>query len=313
MDEKARSDHSSKGTHARPSSSNAWWRRPLAWLAGLFTAAALAGAAAFGSGVGHGLFRSATGAKITADPLQIESATYVEPGEISVAFPGLLSKKEVNQLTNGTNAIPIGDWTEFIRGAVRFGGAPDGGALIQIVVRNTTGQEAVVREIQVDKICRAPLRGTLLFNPSAGVNNDIEIGFNLDNEFPIAQFSRDNIQSLYGNYFADKTINMRPGDADSILIYTYADRYYCQFTFQLTVDEGSGQVIQKISDAGRPFVVTADTYPQGLGPGAPTPFVKFSDFERIYVGGVASPAGATVYTEVNPRTYNAGVPKAGPG
>jgi hypothetical protein len=277
------------GRHIRKQ--KAWWKQPLAWLGGILTLSVAAIGTAFGTGVGQDLVSVAFGTHSSQaansarssspsqrpipsadrssrqtgsgaspeNPIQIESANYATPGDPTVAFGKPLDNAQVSALTNNSAAIP--DWAAFIRQAVGDGGAPVGSALVKIVLHNVTKQTVLITNIQVVKECQAPLTGTLLYSPSAGATSNIVIGYDLDNQFPIAQFDPgEGIFALHGNYFAQNSIQLLPGEVDTIVINAVTFLQYCDFSFDLAVDDSATALTERVDDNGRPFTVTAATF-----------------------------------------------------
>jgi hypothetical protein len=219
-------------------------------------------------------------------PVLIDSAMYQQAADdgYTYAFPGELTTQQVATLNN----LPL-SFQSYITQVTSLGGTNIKDTDVQIGLRgNATGQTAVIVGLEVIKKCGTPLTGTLLFSPSAGEDNNIEIGFNLDDQFPVAQNYQGTI--LSGNFFAEHTISLRQGETQSLLVHAVTRQYYCQFTYRLLVDTGNREVAELITDNGKPFTVTAG--------------VKSGNYQVLYVGGVASPAGNDKYVPVDPKAYN---------
>jgi hypothetical protein len=218
-------------------------------------------------------------------PVLIDSVMYQQAADdgFTYAFPGQLTTQQVASMNN----LPV-SFQDYINEVTSIGGTNVEDTDVQIVLRgNAAGQTAVIAGMDVAKNCQSPLNGTLLYSPSAGEDTDIEIGFNLDNEFPAAQNYRSG--GMSGSFFGAHTISLRQGETETLLVHAVTRQYFCQFTYRLLVDTGSREVAEVISDNGKPFTVTA-----GLKSGA---------YKALYAGGVASPAHNDKYVAVNPKTY----------
>lgn len=229
------------------------WKRPLVWFGSIGTILVAAIATAFGTGVGHDLFSSTVGNNSPAgQPVHIDSAMYVQAADdgFTFAFPQVLARREAQ----GFNSRSV-SWPGYVSRTVALGGAIAGDADVQIVLRGNSTQPAVIAGMRIVKRCKAPLAGTLLYSPGAAEDTDIEMGFNLNSRFPVAQNFK--VDRLYGNFFAAHTISLRHGATDILLVHAMTGRQSCQFTYQLLVDTGKKQVTESITDNGKPFVVTA--------------------------------------------------------
>lgn len=156
---------------------------------------------------------------------------------------------------------------------------------VQLIVRGNADQPARLTDIAVDKTCRAPLDGTLFDSPTAGNDSSILINFDLDSARSVAKAPGG------GDFFAQHTISLRPGEVQAIEISSVTEHHFCQYTLRLTVLVGDRTTVQTVSDHGRPFQVTA-MQPHN------------SRYHALYVGGVASPAGdKRSFVREDPATY----------
>jgi hypothetical protein len=88
---------------------------------------------------------------------------------------------------------------------------------------------------------------------------------------------------LSGDYFADRTITLSPGETQTLDIYAFSSQRYCMFTYDLYVDTSNGLVVEKVTNDGKPFAVTGGL-PNGDCYGAE------------YGGGVAVPSSNGQFT-----------------
>jgi hypothetical protein len=301
------SGHHEQASQDGESSKPKWWKRPLVWIVGVATALVIAAATAFGTGVGQDLFRMTLGShRSPVDPVQIDSASYIRTNDPTFAFRRVLTTAQVRALTHNpyfTNGgQPQGNmWEEYMKLVTNSGGASED-PMIQIVLQGHASQTVTITDMQVVKRCGPPLTGTLLYSPGAGAPPDIQLVYDLDPQFAVAQY--ENSAGALENFFASRTIQLKPGEVDAMVVQSLTYNAYCQFTFRITVDDGATQIEETISNNGKPFVVTAFSHPTWEGIKYKT--IHFSDFKSIYAGGVASPAGDDTYVWVNPKTYNGG-------
>jgi hypothetical protein len=216
----------------------------------------------------------------------VDSTGYQQAADdgFTYAFPQTLTSQQVALLNN----LPV-SFQSYITQVTRLDGTNIYDTDTQIVLQgNAVGQTTVITGMNVVKQCSQPLAGTLLYSPSAGQDDDIEIGFNLDDRFPVAQ----NYQSgrLSGNYFEQHTISLRHGETQTLLVHATTRHYFCKFTYQILVDTGGRQVAEQVTDNGHPFTVTAG--------------IKADDYKAFYIGGVASTTGNDKYALANPKSNN---------
>jgi hypothetical protein len=169
---------------------------------------------------------------------------------------------------------------------------------IDLDLSTKSDEQVRIKDIRVAQTCRAPLKGTLFFDPPAGPPEPIgKIGFNLDAAVPIAQRITDN-EEWGAPQFSNYVQYVKKGDGFAYHIVARAYRHYCEF--RLLVDATAGDRAETVSvdDGGRPFRVS------GLLPDAENP--RRSDFKRLYVAGVVAPQDRDEtykWFAENPKTY----------
>ncbi|HMJ24012.1 MAG TPA: hypothetical protein VK513_18995 [Terriglobales bacterium] len=185
---------------------------------------------------------------------------------------------------------------EYINWALANNGAfPDDGA-VQIDLRGGGARATVINDIEIDKQCRSPLMGTLLFGPPGGAEGkNIQVGFNLDQRFPVAQ-DYGIYGDLSGNYIQEHHISFMPGETQTLIVHALTHRYYCEYRILLKIDTGRGVVYEKVDDHGKPFVVTAT--PDGV-----SRYIRFSDYKEFYVGGILSPHHDGTFVKEDPAKW----------
>jgi hypothetical protein len=117
-----------------------------------------------------------------------------------------------------------------------------------------------------------------------GPNPTVQLDYNLDQEFPTPTSA-----TLPGNYFVGHVITLKQGEDQTISVTTGTSTHACHFTFQLLVDTSHGQIVEPITDHGKPFAVTA--------------YAKVDSYKEIYGGGVASPFGNDMFGLIKRSQY----------
>jgi hypothetical protein len=244
------------------------------------TAFVVAVATTFGNSIGQKLFNDVTAPK--GQPIVIESAQYLAPLVNSFAFPQQLSPAQVAQVASFHGNTE--NYQSYVNNIAAHGGVLIAGAVVEVVLFGNARETSVISNIEIRPQCTTPPSGTLIFLGSAGTPPSARLGFNLDSPVPIAQNITGFIR-LSGNYFADRTITVSPGETQTLDIYALSSQRYCTFTYQLYVDTPNGQVVETVTNHGRPFAVSG-----GL-PGN-------SCYRAEYGGGVAMPSTTGQFTLV---------------
>jgi hypothetical protein len=256
----------------------------------------------FASGVGRHLLSSVFGnphTVIETDPVLVDSVAYINSNNPVFSFSRVLTTGQAHALTENSyfagGQPKMRDWETYINMISHYGGAPST-VTIQVVLQGNSHSVVTIRGIQVVKQCGPPLSGTLLYSPSAGAPPDIRLWYNLDSAFPSAQYQTNS--GKYFSFFSRKTIQLKPGEINTMVISPVTYGHFCRFSFRMTVDDGAREVTEDITNHGKPFVETAVA-----GVYSPHP-LPFSIYKAMYAGGVASPAHNDSYIRVNPKRYN---------
>ncbi|WP_027345905.1 hypothetical protein [Hamadaea tsunoensis] len=159
---------------------------------------------------------------------------------------------------------------------VRFG-------FTNVTLMGNAAATVTITQLEIDKKCRPPLTGTLLYSPSQGAGDTIKMIFDLDGTAVVAQ----NASGLTatGSYFKDHIVTLAPGEAQTLSITVKSDQHDCTFTLRMTVAGPTGTVVENIDDNGQPFELTA----------APP---HNSDYQAVYLSPVYSPSRH--WTRVDP-------------
>jgi hypothetical protein len=280
-----------------------WWKRPASWCFGMANGFAVAFVAAFAGALGGGaaaLIPAVTGhtapAAPSGPPVKIEQVTpFSTSPDNSFVVPGSvqLSRSQLYDLSlpDGNNLAAF----EEKHHAVGIGA----GSTSVTVVGNSTGT-VTITGLQIVKQCTSPLKGTYFYNPAAGENTTISLGFNLDSQPDYAQDTHAG-RDYSGNFFLEHVVNLAPGEPQTFVIFVSTVKQYCQFSFQLTVATPKGAVIEVIPRDGKKFALTGMAGP-GLEKSGGV--INLSAYSRAYVGGVADFQNGNQWIEVNPATFN---------
>ena len=177
-------------------------------------------------------------------------------------------------------------------------------AYTTVTVMGNGARAVTITGMNVVKNCRAPLDGTFFYSPSAGENQTIALGFNLDSQITYAQDTQAGA-SYGGSFFEEHNVTLSPGEPQTFTIFASTTKHDCTFTIQMHIASSLGNATETIDDNGHPFELTA-----GLEyvPNPDQASINFSAYQAMYVGGVASdtPAtgGSNAWVQVNPKTYD---------
>jgi hypothetical protein len=170
---------------------------------------------------------------------------------------------------------------------------------MQLVVQNNRNYLVRLLDMNVLKACQRPLTGTLFFSPDAGADASVRLGFNLNSSDTDAEAAKGwDLSNWVPHYFANDTVSIQPGAQQVFDVRAVVSNESCIFRIQATVLDGGKTVYQTIGDGNQPFRITSTASP--LDNAA----LKFSDYQVIYAGGIASPNLKEEFVRVNPKTYN---------
>lgn len=132
----------------------------------------------------------------------------------------------------------------------------------KVVLTNTGSSTVYVTDISVHKSCTNPLTGTIVYAPplgnGGGPTGIIGLGFDLDSPHPLAQnFNADTLK-LSGRYFLSHDVPIVKDIPQTLVLFVRTKRYYCHYSYEMTLRGDRKQTTRKISDTGHPFEVTAD-------------------------------------------------------
>lgn len=222
-------------------------------------------------------------------PVAIDSVAYIRDGAgpigWSYVFPQKLTPVDLASL-NKTDQ----DYTGYQNWVLTHGGINPSDAKTQIVLRGNSVHKVVITDMQVEKSCQEPARGTMLYSPPAGPNGDIQLSVDLDDQFPVIRSTGSD------SYFVGHqphTISLAHGETQTLLVDARASKW-CHYSFYLIVSPGDGgsPVREKIDYNGQQFQVS--------------PLGGYVQYQEVAAGGVASPKRDDSFVPVDPATYNGG-------
>ncbi|WP_280664827.1 MULTISPECIES: hypothetical protein [unclassified Kitasatospora] len=172
---------------------------------------------------------------------------------------------------------------------------PTDSGFIGATLMGAATKTVTITGMHILKQCQPPLTGTDFYNPPAGLDPTISLGFDLDSPITYAQVSQGGEYS--GNFFQQNTISLAPGETRTLAVYVTTHQHYCRFSFQMTVATTYGTVTENIDNGGKQFQLTAQAEK------ADQSGADFSHYQAVYVGGVVVHPGEG-WTRVNPKTYD---------
>lgn len=258
------------------SGERSWWKKPGAWIGGLFLAALTSAVMGQLTGVFDRLIDrvTETGAAVSVNSVNTFRS---DATGSSVVFPAGtdFTTADLAELNAEQDSVA---WLE------GRGGVAVGTVYIQIALSGNRSAPVRITDISVSPTCGKPLDGLLFESPPAGADDSISVFFDLDDVDPTA--------TLLGSdgkaeaYFPARTISLAEGEQQLVLVTATTQKQFCEFTVDLTVLEGDSTVVQRISmPDDTPFMVSAS--------------VPEREYESVYLGGVICPtwvkAGAAYF------------------
>jgi hypothetical protein len=153
---------------------------------------------------------------------------------------------------------------------------------IKIVAHGNRDRPVRIVDMKVVPRCSAPLMGTLFESPTAGSEESVRLGFDLDEEDPRAR-TIVNKSQWEGDYFQRKTISLKRDEEITFQVLARTLKHYCEFSLVLEILDRGTLVRQAIDDHGKPFKVSAlRTSSDKYG----SPVTDYAAYQEVYVGGL---------------------------
>jgi hypothetical protein len=198
--------------------------------------------------------------------------------------------------------LSVQDPEKHYRWARDRGGVDPGESHIKVVLRGNSTEQVRILGMRAITKCRAPLTGTILYSPPAGADDNIGLGFNLDNPGPYAQTISPE-GDFEGDYFDRKTVLLEKDESVTLQITARTNRQYCEYTFRIDLLVKDRRSSQVIDNNRQPFRISKSlVHGVDYDPGP-----ELSEYQVAYIGGVANfdPSGKTSgkWKRVDPSTW----------
>ncbi len=207
-------------------------------------------------------------APAASPPVLVESVTEIqsESGDGSLALPDPLVMG-APALANFNSRV-VANSTAYSTWFMQHQGAAVDFGITTITLRGNTNETVRIADLRAEKSCRRPLAGTFFVGYTQGSGDTVRMGLNLDIANPRAQTmaltSARGLFPLGEDFFAGKTVQLAPGETETLSIGAFTKLYDCRFNFRLYVATSHGEMYETINDNGRPFQVTAMTPPSSV-------------------------------------------------
>jgi hypothetical protein len=175
------------------------------------------------------------------------------------------------------------------------GAVPVAQGLATMTLRGNADEPVRIADINAIKECGKPFDGTFFVGYTQGSPEDnVKLGMDLDVPDPVLQEMVNTAQGLHPagpDYFKIKTIELAPGEVETLTIGAFTKRYGCTFRLQLVVATSRGSFTQDIDYNGKPFKVTAMATPTKDD-------FSYSGYKTVYAQN-----SDLDWERVNPLTY----------
>jgi hypothetical protein len=278
---------------ARSTSSRPWWKRRFVWVGGVLAAVLTATVVNVLTGQAQKIIDSATAPRYDGPPVKVALVSLERSDYGSYVFPNRLELRteELRSLNEAGH-----DYSDPARYDTWFrsrGGVEAGLSNVKVVLEGNRDHPVRIIGMRPIKHCQAPLLGSIFYSPPAGAEPSITIGFDLDSTRSIARTVTDDGQ-WRGDYFANYTVGLKPGEQQTLQIAFKAHRHYCEYTLALTIVDEDRTVTQVVDNNRKPFRITGWPLDRRSD-------VEFRRYQAMYIGGAASPKDG--FIRVDPLTY----------
>ncbi|MFJ5985093.1 serine protease [Lentzea sp. NPDC092896] len=175
----------------------------------------------------------------------------------------------------------------------RNGGVPIGFGLTKVTLMNKDSAAVRITDIEVLKECATPIAGTFFSGfTQGGPSGVVQLGFDLDEPSPtVQQMALQDVPKLIGeSYFTDKSIELRPGDQQDLVLAALTTNRHCKFRLRLIIATAAGSYSLDVDDNGKPFEVSGKAAPTVQG-------APFSAYQAAYLRNYDT------WSRIDPRTY----------
>jgi hypothetical protein len=232
-------------------------------------------------------------AVITGEPIKVVALQLEQDEDRSFAFAQKLDlgEAELKAISQAHQSQKEPDAYE--RWAREHGGVDTDPLNIKLILEGNREEPIRILGMRPIKQCQEPLTGTLLNSPSAGADDSIRIGLDLDEPRPVAR--KVQAGEFTGDYFAESTVSLKYKEQQTFQIIAKTWRQSCEFTLEFTILDKEETVTQKVANNLEPFRVS--TISDSSEPAV------YRSYQALYVGGVANPLGNGAFVRMDPKTY----------
>lgn len=245
-----------------PETKTSWWRKPANRVWGAVGAIILTALTAWLAPPMTKVMQSLTDAK---EPVGVR--VDVEESWYPVALPAgmQLSEQELEYL----NGLPPDDQRTYLR---KLGGVHlQGDVAIRLTLTGQQTEGVRVTDIKHVGKCSVPPTDSVVV--LAGGFGAIKLPTSMNlivDKYPSRATYVDESGEGERDFFPTKTITLARGEQDVLVVNAVTRTHYCEFVLEMTVEEGTETIVQRIDHGGRAFVRT--------------PLMP-SGFDRVYLGG----------------------------
>lgn len=241
-------------------------------------------------------------------PLVMASAKVIEDPDqdiwVSAKEVSLSPSRSMQINRDKQNGAQDGELSKYLQDMTDLGAVKSTGIALDLNLSTQSADQVRVDRIRLESVCRSPLTGTVFYSPPAGPAVAIgKIGFDLDSQDPTAREMKDaeGSQTFGGDFFSNNVQYLKKNDGFAYHIVARTEKHYCEF--RLKIDASANGISQTISvdNHGQPFRVSA-LICDGTSKFVPCP--KFSEYKRVYAGGVANFQGKGEWIPKPPMTYD---------
>jgi hypothetical protein len=234
----------------------------------------------------------------SSPPVLVENVTAIESisGDGSFVLPRPLdmTSNDLKQFNAKVvvNSSAFSSWyTDHDGAAVDFG-------VTTVTLRGNAREAVRVADMKVIKDCHRPFNGSFFQGYTQGDGDTVRIGIDLDSPEPVPQemalTAARGLHPLGNSFFAVRTIELAPGETETLSIGAFTKHYACAFSLQIIVATSHGAFSQDINYRGRPFEVTAKAAPTDDG-------LPFSGYRTAYAR-IARNGNTPNWEQINPAT-----------
>lgn len=254
---------------------------------------------AFSSGIPDGITNLVNG---SGQPVIVKSVTEISPQGVLDALPGpenLSTSQLASALSPGYG---LQQWL------TEHGAVAVGNLYVELIVQGKRSSEVRILNIQPVVHCHSPLTGTLFNFPGQGGDTNTQLLYNIADPLAPPGYTVNTGGDIVTepDYFEHYTVSLKKGEQFVFLIHASLSlAEYCQFTLNMSVDDGSRIVSENINNNGSPFAITGRCTAPSQRP--------YSCYQDLYFGGAAIgqidpqsgyQPGGPQWIKVNPATFS---------